>query len=136
MVDWLMPASLVRFVVNTATVLETDWGVNLSWVGVDNVPFQPASATVTCNHRFGLEEAFATFPTMQPTPLILSVGLVRELPWIVNGDIKPRRIISLCFTVDHRVMDGKLGGKLMKSVKQHIEQFMASKTTETPRAKL
>ena len=137
MVDWLMPASIVRLVVNTATTLETDWGVNLSWIGVDNIPFQPASATITCNHHYGIEEAFATFPTMQPTPLIVSVGLVREIPWVVNGAIVPRRVVSLCFTVDHRVMDGKLGGKLMKSVRRHLYSFVKSPMPEElPRAKL
>jgi hypothetical protein len=124
MIDWLMPATIVRFVLNTFTVLETDWGLNLTWVGIDNSQYQPASATVTCLHRYGLEEAFATFPNIQPTPLMVSAGLVVQKPWVLNGQVVPRRIITLCFTVDHRVMDGNLGGKLMKATKKHIEAFL------------
>jgi len=142
-VDWLMPASVVRFFLNTFTALETDWGMNLSWMGLDNVPYQPASATVTCIHRFGLEEAFATFPTTQPTPLMLTVGLITEKPWIVNGSVVPRKVATLCFTVDNRVMDGKLGGRLMKATAKHIESFVNSKndvvdasSSKIPKAKL
>ena len=141
MTDWLMPASIVRFFLNTFTILETDWGLNLSWMGLNNVPYQPTSATVTCIHRFGLEEAFAIFPTTQPTPLLVSVGLVTEKPWIVDGAIVPRKIVTLCFTVDNRVMDGKMGGKLMKATTKHIKSFINAKIPEPseksiPKAKL
>ena len=140
MVDWLMPASIVRFALNTFTALETDWGLNLSKVGVNNVAYQPASATITCNHRFGLEESFATFPATQPTPMILSIGLVTEKPWVVKGQVLPRRLMTLCFTVDHRVMDGRLGGRLMRATKKYIERFLANPkstcTSNIPKAKL
>lgn len=136
-----MPASLVRMTLNTFTTLETDWGLNLSMFGVNNVAYKPASATISCNHRFGLEESFATFPTTQPTPMIISIGLVADRAWVVKGQLQPRRILTLCFTVDHRVMGGKLGGRLMRATKNYIERFVAdpksySSATTLPRAKL
>lgn len=121
--DWLMPASIVRFVFNTFTALETDWGISLAWAGLNNANFQPASATITCIHRYGLEEAFSTFPHMHPTPLMLSVGAVTERPWVVKGKVEARHVLTLCFTIDTRVLDGKLGGKLMKDTKHFIESW-------------
>lgn len=140
--DWLMPTSIVRFFQNTATALETDWGLNLSRFGVDSSSYQPFSAVVTCLHRYGLTEAFATFPSTQPTPLALSIGLASVKPGIFNGAVLPRRIVSLCLTIDHRVVNGKLGGKLVHSIKNLLLSFSSdpfsssSSTPGSPMAKL
>lgn len=136
--DWLVPASVVRFFQNTATAFETDWGLNLSWLGVDSAQYQPSSALVTCIHKYELTEAYSTFPTNQPTPLAVSIGLVTERPWVVNGSVQPRRVVTLCFTIDHRVVDGRLGGRLMKATKKHVEAFVRdpSSCTSSKKAKL
>lgn len=138
--DWLVPASIVRFFQNTATSLETDWGLNLSWMGVDSAQYQPSSVLITCLHKYGLTEAYATFPTNQPTPLAVSIGLVTERPWVTGDKVTPRRIVTLCFTIDHRIVDGKLGGRLLRSTQKYFETFLkdpnAALAHSAPQAKL
>jgi pyruvate/2-oxoglutarate dehydrogenase complex dihydrolipoamide acyltransferase (E2) component len=41
-----------------------------------------------------------------PSTFMWGIGLTRELPRVVNGEIVPRRIVTVAVTFDHRAMDG------------------------------
>lgn len=41
-----------------------------------------------------------------PTTFMWGIGLTRELPRIVDGQIVPRQIVKVAVTFDHRAMDG------------------------------
>lgn len=42
---------------------------------------------------------------------ILGMGVIRERPWVVDGEITPRRICSFTLAFDHRVADGGEAGR-------------------------
>ena len=41
-----------------------------------------------------------------PQSAILGIGGILDKPWVVNGQIVPRKVISLSVTFDHRLYDG------------------------------
>ncbi|HEY3259546.1 MAG TPA: dihydrolipoamide acetyltransferase family protein [Pseudonocardiaceae bacterium] len=47
---------------------------------------------------------------------ILALGAIRELPWVVDGQIVPRRICQLALSFDHRVVDGQQGSQFLADV--------------------
>ena len=70
---------------------------------------------------------FGTPIINQPEVGILGVGAVTKKPVVVENDgvesiaIKPMMYLSLSH--DHRLVDGMLGGKFLKSVKDTLENF-------------
>jgi pyruvate dehydrogenase E2 component (dihydrolipoamide acetyltransferase) len=42
---------------------------------------------------------------------ILGMGAIRERPWVVDGEIVPRRVCSFTLAFDHRVADGGEAGR-------------------------
>jgi 2-oxoglutarate dehydrogenase E2 component (dihydrolipoamide succinyltransferase) len=73
---------------------------------------------------------FGTPIINQPEVGILGVGAVTKKPVVVENDgvesiaIKPMMYLSLSH--DHRLVDGMLGGKFLKSVKDTLENFDTS----------
>ncbi|KPJ22775.1 dihydrolipoamide acetyltransferase [Streptococcus phocae] len=57
----------------------------------------------------------------QPNSAILGVGATIQTPTVVDGEIKVRPIMSLCLTIDHRLVDGMNGAKFMVDLKKLME---------------
>lgn len=47
---------------------------------------------------------------------ILALGAVREMPWVVDGAVVPRRVCQLALSFDHRVVDGEQGSRFLADV--------------------
>ena len=47
---------------------------------------------------------------------ILAFGAVREMPWVVDGQIVARKITQLAMSFDHRLVDGELGSHVLAEV--------------------
>jgi len=41
---------------------------------------------------------------------------VREQPWVHKGKVKPRQVTQLALSVDHRLVDGGLGSRVLADV--------------------
>ncbi|MDZ7765564.1 MAG: dihydrolipoamide acetyltransferase family protein [Melioribacteraceae bacterium] len=84
--------------------------------------------TITNYGVFG--SLFGTPIINQPEVGILGIGTVTKKPVVVEVDgadsiaIKPMMYLSLSH--DHRLVDGMLGGKFLKSVKETLENFDTS----------
>lgn len=67
-------------------------------------------------HR-GLGGVDAGTPVLTPgESAILAFGAVRDLPWVVNGDVVPRKVAHLAMSFDHRLVDGELGSRVLAEV--------------------
>lgn len=53
---------------------------------------------------------------------ILGLGQVRQRPWVHRGTVKPRWVTELVLSVDHRVVDGELGGRFLADVGAVLER--------------
>ncbi|MDF5754432.1 dihydrolipoamide acetyltransferase family protein [Spongiactinospora sp. TRM90649] len=52
---------------------------------------------------------------------ILAFGQIRDLPWVVDGQIVARKICTLALSFDHRVIDGEVGSKVLRDVGDILE---------------
>ncbi|WP_028937205.1 dihydrolipoamide acetyltransferase family protein [Pseudonocardia spinosispora] len=56
-----------------------------------------------------------------PEAAILGLGRIIPRPWVVDGEIVPRRITQLSLVFDHRVCDGGVAGGFLRHVADSIE---------------
>ncbi|MFI5426576.1 2-oxo acid dehydrogenase subunit E2 [Aeromicrobium sp. UC242_57] len=47
---------------------------------------------------------------------ILALGAVRDTPWVVDGQIVPRKTTQLAMSFDHRLVDGAVGSQVLAEV--------------------
>lgn len=114
-----LPWKMVRHVVKFLNWLQFDWNLNLSWLGIPQDPF--GSLMVTAAGSLGVEMAFAPLTHIGRTPCQIAVGKVTKKPAVVNDAVVVRQHLNLCCTFDHRFMDGILGSKMLKMVKELFE---------------
>jgi pyruvate dehydrogenase E2 component (dihydrolipoamide acetyltransferase) len=47
---------------------------------------------------------------------ILAFGAIRDMPWVVDGQVVPRKVCQLALSFDHRVVDGQQGSQFLSDV--------------------
>jgi len=56
-----------------------------------------------------------------PESAILGVGRIVEKPWVRDGEVVAEPRMALSLTFDHRIIDGALGARFLKTLKDRIE---------------
>jgi pyruvate dehydrogenase E2 component (dihydrolipoamide acetyltransferase) len=75
--------------------------------------------TVSNLGMFGIE-SFSSILN-QPEVCILSVGAIRQIPVVKNGQIVPGNMMKVTLTSDHRVVDGAVGAAFLQTLKALLE---------------
>ncbi|WP_344891163.1 dihydrolipoamide acetyltransferase family protein, partial [Nonomuraea antimicrobica] len=52
---------------------------------------------------------------------ILAFGQVRDMPWVVDGELAVRKVTTLSLSFDHRIVDGELGSLFLRDVGAMLE---------------
>ncbi|GII77395.1 dihydrolipoamide acetyltransferase component of pyruvate dehydrogenase complex [Sphaerisporangium rufum] len=84
-------------------------------------PADMAGGTITITNVgvFGVD---AGTPILNPgEAAILAFGQIRDLPWVVDGQIVPRKVTTLALSFDHRIVDGELGSRMLRDVGAMLE---------------
>jgi pyruvate dehydrogenase E2 component (dihydrolipoamide acetyltransferase) len=75
--------------------------------------------TITNVGVFGVD---AGTPILTPgEAAIIAFGQVRDMPWVVDGQIAVRRVTTLSLSFDHRIVDGELGSAVLRDVGSMLE---------------
>lgn len=61
-----------------------------------------------------------------PNAAIISVGRMKEVPVIENGEIVSGKTMTICLNLDHRVIDGATGAKFLTALVQKLEEIGGS----------
>jgi pyruvate dehydrogenase E2 component (dihydrolipoamide acetyltransferase) len=69
---------------------------------------------------FGVDSGTPILPPGEAA--ILCVGAVRQRPWVHKGAVKPRWVVELSVSFDHRLVDGDLGSKFLADVARVLER--------------
>jgi pyruvate dehydrogenase E2 component (dihydrolipoamide acetyltransferase) len=70
--------------------------------------------TITNVGVFGIDTGT---PILNPgESAILALGAIRDMPWVVDGAVIPRKICQLALSVDHRIVDGQQGSQFLTDV--------------------
>ncbi len=65
----------------------------------------------------------AVFPIIQPPQVaIVGAGPVLVRPWVVDGRVEPRSVVTLSLGADHRVTDGRLGAQFLARVAARLAE--------------
>jgi pyruvate dehydrogenase E2 component (dihydrolipoamide acetyltransferase) len=63
----------------------------------------------------------AVFPIIQPPQVaIVGAGALAARPWVVDGQVVPRQVLTLSLGADHRVTDGRLGAQFLAKLAQRL----------------
>jgi pyruvate dehydrogenase E2 component (dihydrolipoamide acetyltransferase) len=85
---------------------------------------QHGTFTITNVGVFGIDTGT---PIINPgEAAILAVGAIKEKPWIHRGKIKPRFVVTLALSFDHRSIDGELGSRFLRDVALFLEDPASS----------
>ncbi|GAA3536127.1 dihydrolipoamide acetyltransferase family protein [Nonomuraea rosea] len=84
-------------------------------------PAEMAGGTLTITNVgvFGVD---AGTPILNPgESAILAVGQIRDMPWVVDGQLAVRKVTTLALSFDHRIVDGELGSLFLRDIGAMLE---------------
>jgi pyruvate dehydrogenase E2 component (dihydrolipoamide acetyltransferase) len=76
--------------------------------------------TVTNLGDQGVESVYAVI--YPPQVAMVGVGKIVQRPWCVDGQVVPRRVITVTLAADHRVSDGHRGGIFLAAVDRLLQE--------------
>jgi len=77
--------------------------------------------TFTITNIGSIGGIFSTPIINPPDVAILGVHRIRDMPVVIDGEIKIRKILPLVISFDHRVLDGAQAAHFMNTLKEHLE---------------
>ena len=87
--------------------------------GLRSSELSDPTITVTSLGEHGVETVFGiVYP---PQLAIVGFGKVVERPWIVDGAVVARPLITVTLSADHRVTDGHRGGLFLAAVERLLQ---------------
>jgi pyruvate dehydrogenase E2 component (dihydrolipoamide acetyltransferase) len=81
--------------------------------------YQGGSFSISNLGMFGVKQFDAIINA--PQAAILAVGAGEQRPVVRDGEIVPATVMSCTLSVDHRVVDGAVGARLLAAIKRYIE---------------
>lgn len=76
--------------------------------------FTAATITVNC---LGADGADLIYPIINPPQVaIVGTGAIQDRPWVEQGQLVIRPVLTLALAADHRVTDGRVGSRFLKSI--------------------
>jgi pyruvate dehydrogenase E2 component (dihydrolipoamide acetyltransferase) len=84
-------------------------------------PEELAAGTFTLNNYGSFRVDGSAAIINHPQVAILGLGRIIDRPWVVDGEIVPRKITQMSFVFDHRVCDGGTAAGFMRAVADAVE---------------
>ncbi|WP_243061835.1 dihydrolipoamide acetyltransferase family protein [Humibacter sp. RRB41] len=85
-------------------------------------PSDMAGGTITVTNIgvFGMDTGT---PILNPGEVgIVALGTIKQKPWVVDGEVRPRFVTTLGASFDHRVVDGDVASRFLADVAAIIEE--------------
>jgi pyruvate/2-oxoglutarate dehydrogenase complex dihydrolipoamide acyltransferase (E2) component len=93
--------------------------LNLRWAGVPRDPF--GSVMITNIGSLGLEQAYVPLVPYSRVPLVVAMGAVEDAPVVQDGEVVVAKVMRVCATFDHRVLDGAHAAFMAKTLRTWME---------------
>ncbi len=77
--------------------------------------------TFTITNIGSIGGIFSTPIINPPDVAILGVHRIRDMPVVINGEIRPRKILPLVLSFDHRVLDGAQAARFMNNLMGYLK---------------
>lgn len=81
---------------------------------------QNGTITITNIGVFGMDTGT---PVLNPGEVaIIALGTIKQKPWVVDGEVRPRYVTTVGASFDHRVVDGDVASRFLADVASIIEE--------------
>ena len=81
---------------------------------------QNGTITITNIGVFGMDTGT---PILNPGEVgIVALGTIKQKPWVVDGEVRPRYVTTLGASFDHRVVDGDVASRFLADVASIVEE--------------
>jgi pyruvate dehydrogenase E2 component (dihydrolipoamide acetyltransferase) len=114
-----IPFFLLNSVLKLLGFLSYTLNLDLRWMGIPEDPF--GSIAITNIGSLGLEQAFAPLVPYNRVALVIATGSVVDAPVVDDGRLVVGKIMRVCATFDHRVLDGSHAAAMAKIVREWME---------------
>ncbi|QOS13188.1 dihydrolipoamide S-acyltransferase [Haloferax gibbonsii] len=84
-------------------------------------PGEMRGGTFTITNIGGIGGEYATPIVNYPEVAILALGAIKDKPRVIDGEVVPRKILTLSLSFDHRIVDGAQGARFTNRVKELLE---------------
>jgi pyruvate dehydrogenase E2 component (dihydrolipoamide acetyltransferase) len=78
-----------------------------------------ATATLTNLGDLGVETVFGVI--YPPQVALVGLGKVSQQPWVENGVVCARPVLTATLSADHRATDGRRGGLLLDAIRRRLQ---------------
>lgn len=115
-----IPGFMARLALDVIGFISYSLNINIKGSGVPQDCF--GSMMITNIGSLGFSQAFVPLSPYSRIPLILALGKTELRPVAkADGSIVAEEQVSLCFTFDHRIMDGARGAKMSYLIKKYMQ---------------
>jgi pyruvate/2-oxoglutarate dehydrogenase complex dihydrolipoamide acyltransferase (E2) component len=115
-----LPGALVGPMLRLTSFLSYELNLDLRRLGIPRDAF--GSVMITNIGSIGLEEAYVPLFPNSHVPLVLAVGAIEDLPAVDNGVLVPAKIMKVCATMDHRILDGAHAAVMARTLRAWFER--------------
>jgi pyruvate dehydrogenase E2 component (dihydrolipoamide acetyltransferase) len=88
--------------------------------GLRSSELSDATITVTSLGERGAESVMGVI--YPPQVALLGFGRIAARPWVVDGAVVARPLVTASLAADHRASDGHRGGRLLAAIERHLQQ--------------
>jgi pyruvate/2-oxoglutarate dehydrogenase complex dihydrolipoamide acyltransferase (E2) component len=118
MFRWI-PSLLLNRVLGTISFFAYTLNLNLRWLGIPRDPF--GSMMITNIGSLGLDEAYPPLVPYSRVPLVVAVGAVTDEPVVERGEVVPGKVMKVCASFDHRLLDGAHAAIMVRTLRAWME---------------
>ncbi len=116
----LIPSQLSKPLMGLIRFVLFGLNIHVKAFGMPQDPF--GGMMITNIGSLGFDNAFVPLPPYTQVPIICALGRIGFEPVCNNqGQIESKKLVSLCFTFDHRILDGYRGSKVVEKIKNYFQ---------------
>jgi pyruvate dehydrogenase E2 component (dihydrolipoamide acetyltransferase) len=115
----LVPLFLMNYVLRFISFLAYTLNLDMSAFGMPRDMF--GSIMVTNIGVLGLEAAYVPLVPYSRVPILLALGAVKEMPAVIEGEIKIVKVLDINATFDHRIMEGAQAARMAGVIRAWLE---------------
>jgi len=115
----LVPLVLMNYILRFVSFLAYTLNLDMSSFGMPKDMF--GSIMVTNIGVLGLEAAYVPLVPYSRVPILLALGAVKEVPAVVEGEIKIVKVLDINATFDHRIMEGAQAARMAGVIRAWLE---------------
>ncbi|MDO8365862.1 MAG: 2-oxo acid dehydrogenase subunit E2 [Saprospiraceae bacterium] len=114
-----LPWPFRQWTANLVRCLTIDLGVSIPFLGVSPDSF--GTFMLSNLGSIGLDVGYAALAPFSNVAMVVTQGRVTNKPMVVNGQVLPRRAITISAALDHRVVDAAQIGRLFNFLRRVVK---------------